>query len=380
MSLLGINLTLLLGPTVALPAPFELMEVLDGVEVNYSEQGRSGFQLTFQAGRNGPVALMDYGLMMSPLLKVFNRVIIMVTLNAIPKVLMDGIITNRQFAPGNGSGGTLTVTGEDVSVMMDREEKNVEHPAQDETIIVNKILLSYFQYGFVPIVIPPTSLDVPIPTEKTPVQRGTDLAYINQLAQRYRYVFYVTPGPVPFTNNVYWGPPKRIDVPQRAITVNMGADTNCESINFQHDGLSAAVVSGKVQEPKLNKSLPVQTFTSLRPPLSSLPALPLELANAKKTLLGDTEGLSYLQALARAQAQTDESTENVLSASGELNALRYGGFLQPRGVVGLRGAGFMHDGLYYVKRVNHNIKKGAYKQSFSLSRDGLGSITPVVMP
>ena len=380
MTMLGINFTLLIGPTVAAPAPSALMEVLDSVEVTHNDVGRSGFQLTFQVGRQSPSGLVDYGLIMNPLLKVFNRVILIVTLNAIPRVLMDGIVTNRQFAPGDGSGGTLTLTGEDVSVMMDREEKNVEHPAQDETIIVNKILLSYAQYGFIPVVIPPSTLDPPLPTERIPAQRGTDLAYINQIAQRYHHVFYIMPGPALFTNFAYWGPPKRTDLPQRAITINMGADTNCESINFQHDGLAATVVSGKVQDSQTNKVLPIQTFTTKRPQLASLPALPLEFANAKKALLGDTEGLKSAQAHARAQAQTDQSTENVLTASGQLNALRYGDLLRARGVVGVRGVGFMHDGLYYVKRVSHSIRKGEYKQSFSLSRDGLGAISPVVMP
>ena len=39
-----------------------------------------------------------------------------------------------------------------------------------------------------------------------------------------------------------------------------------------------------------------------------------------------------------------------------------------------------YDGLYYVDSVTHNIKRGEYKQSFTLSRDGLISNTPVVVP
>ena len=57
---------------------------------------------------------------------------------------MDGIITHRQYSPGQGPGqATFTVMGEDVSVMMDLEEKSAEHPAQDETIIANKVIISY---------------------------------------------------------------------------------------------------------------------------------------------------------------------------------------------------------------------------------------------
>jgi hypothetical protein len=47
-------------------------------------------------------------------------------------------------------------------------------------------------------------------------------------------------------------------------------------------------------------------------------------------------------------------------------------------LVGVRGAGLAYDGLYYVDSVTHDLKRGEYKQSFQLSRDGLISNTPKV--
>ena len=44
----------------------------------------------------------------------------------------------------------------------------------------------------------------------------------------------------------------------------------------------------------------------------------------------------------------------------------------------MRGAGSAYDGLYYVKSVTHNIKRGEYKQSFTLTRNGLISTLPRV--
>ena len=61
------------------------------------------------------------------------------------------------------------------------------------------------------------------------------------------------------------------------------------------------------------------------------------------------------------------------TAQGELDGLQYGDVLKPRGIVGVRGAGFTHDGLYYVKSVSHSISKGQYKQRFSLTREGTGA-------
>ena len=42
---------------------------------------------------------------------------------------------------------------------------------------------------------------------------------------------------------------------------------------------------------------------------------------------------------ARAQAIVDRSLDDVVTATGELDAVRYGGLLRPRGIVELRGVG-----------------------------------------
>lgn len=376
---LGIHLTLLIGPTVAVPAPPPLTEALQSVEVTHSDEARSGFQITLQVGRSGPLDLLDYSLLNNPLLKPFNRVILIVTVDATPHVLMDGIITHQQLSPGTQPGtSTLTATGEDVSVMMDLEEKAAEHPAQDETLIALKLIGSYAQYGLIPIVIPPVVIDPPIPIERVPVQQVTDLGYLKQMAGRFGYVFFVTPGPAPFTNIAYWGPSPRLGVPQRALSVNMGPQTNVDSLSFQNNGMAPTLVAGKVQDRTTNQSMPVQTFASTRPPLSSQPAWLVNQPNVRKSQFrGD--GLNVAQAFARAQGVTDASADAV-SGEGQLDALRYGDLLQARGLVGVRGAGYSYDGFYYVKRVTHTIRKGQYKQRFSLSRDGVGATTPVVIP
>jgi hypothetical protein len=379
MALLGIHLTLLIGPTVAVPAPFPVMEALQSVEVTHSDESRSGFQLTFQVGRSGAADLLDYALVANPLFKPFNRVILVVTVNVTPRVLVDGIITHHQLSPSSEPGrSTFTITGEDVSVMMDLEEKSAEHPAQDETVIALKLIAGYARYGLIPLVIPPTVIDPPIPIERTPVQRDTDLEYLKEMAGRYGYVFYISPGPAPFTNTAYWGPPVRLGVPQPALTVNMGAETNVESFNVRNNALGPTLMQGQVQDRVSGQTVPVQTFASLRPPLAAFPAWLFNQPNVRRTQFRQS-GVNAAQAFARAQGSTDASVDAVV-ADGELDALRYGGMLQPRALVGVRGAGYLHDGLWYVKRVTHNIRKGSYTQNFSLAREGLGSTVPAVMP
>ncbi|MDX1546663.1 MAG: hypothetical protein R3247_06730 [Rhodothermales bacterium] len=379
MSLIGTTLTFWVGPTVPTPPPPAFLEALDEIEVTTSDDQRSGFRLTFRVGRDATMPL-DYDLLTGPLLQPCSRVLLMVTFNALPQVLMDGIITNQQLSPGQQAGtSTLTVIGEDVSVMMDLEERSVEHPAQNEMVIALKLIASYAQFGLIPMVLPPPSLDVPLPTERIPVQQDTDLQYLQKMAQRFGYVFYVTPGPAPLTNLAYWGPPERLGLPQRALKTNVGANTNVDSISFQYDGLAPTKVEGRVQDRRTNQTMPVQNLGTTRvPPLAAQNALLTQGCTRVRQFR--QSGLDATQALARVQGQADAATDRTVTATGELDALRYENLLTPRGLVGLQGAGFSYDGLYYVKQVTHKIREGAYAQHFTLTREGVGSITPVVVP
>jgi hypothetical protein len=381
--MLGLHLQLMIGPTIAIPATPDLTEAVQSIEITHNDEGKSGFQITFQLGRTGLANVLDYSLLANPLLRPFNRVVLTAVLNIVPRVVMDGIITNRQLSPGDTPGaGTLTITGEDVSVMMDLKKVRAEHPAQPEPVIALKLIGSYAQYGLIPFVVPPPALDVPNPLETIPVQQGTDLEYLNEMGRRYGHTFFIIPGPLPLTNIAYWGPPVRVGILQRALSVNMGPETNVSSVSFQYNALAPAIVSDRVQDSRLNVALPVMTFLSLRPPLVPLPALPFQLPNVRTSLLESESGggLTLTQAYARAQSLTDRSVDAVVTAQGDLDALRYGDILTPRALVGLRGAGFTHDGVYYVKSVSHNISRGQYKQHFTITREGDGAITPVVIP
>jgi hypothetical protein len=381
--LIGVNAVLLVGKDIPLPAPESLTRAVDSIEVTNTDEGRDGFQIVFSVGRSMTDPLqnpLDYSLIDSLLLENFNRVIIMINFGLMPTVLIDGIITHKQLNPSMEPGQSkLTVTGEDVSIMMDREEKSTTHPNQPDPVIVAKIIASYAKYGLVPTVVPPPSMDIPIEVNRVPSQQKTDLEYIQEMAGNYDYVFYVEPTAVPMVNKAYWGPKEYTSLPQKALTLNMGSFTNVTSINFQYSSLESTVVTGSVQDPLLNMEVPIVTVGSLRPPLALFPDLLKNIGTAKKKKYRAKGGVNAIQAYGEAQATTDSSTDAV-TATGELDGLSYGDALRARKLVGLRGVGFLHDGYYYVKKVTHKISTGEYKQSFTISREGLGSTTPVVMP
>jgi hypothetical protein len=373
MKLLGIQLQLMMGPEIPVPAPRPVSDALQSVEVIHSDNSRSGFQMTFGISRNGAGGMPGEALMQSPLFEVFSRIVLTVNFQGAPTVLMDGFITLQQYHPGEDTGtATLTLTGEDVSLMMDREEKCVEHPAQSESTIVLKTIGNYAKFGLVASVVPPRFMDVPSVSERIPVQVGTDLEYVQALAKRHAYIFNVTPGPAPLTNTAYWGPPIREGLPQKALSVNMGPHSNVDTIKFEHNALKPKTVSGKIKDRVANETATVQATATTRSPQASASDIQTYRRHIRKILFRET-GLTRAQADARAQAMVDESVDQVVTATGELDAMRYGGLLQPRKLVGLRGAGSQYNGLFYVQEVKHQLSRGSYRQSFTLTREGLGS-------
>jgi len=372
----GVYLTLMIGPAVPIVAPQLVVDALTDVQVTAGID-KSAFQLTFGVGKSS--TLLTTMLPAGYLDPIITRVVIIATVNGIPNVLMDGMITKQDVTPSDEPGKTtITVTGEDLSVLMDLVEMPFRvFPGMNDAAQVALILATYAALGVAPIVIPPIFPDTPIPTKEIPTQSGTDLAYIKHLATTNGYVFYVEPGPVPLTNIAYWGPDIRIPIPQPALNINMDAASNVDSLNFSLDGLTKELTVMTVLDPVTGKipiPIPVPNISILRPPLGAKVAPPF-----KVKFYENGAKLTVTKAIARALGISFNSNDSI-TANGSLNVVRYGGVLKSRQLVGVRGAGLAYDGLYYVKSVTHNIKRGEYKQNFTLSRDGQISLTPVVVP
>jgi hypothetical protein len=371
----GIYLTLLIGPGVPIPAPQILVDALSNIQVTNSKD-RSGFQISFLTGKNSSIVttMLPAGFF-DP---ITTRVILIATLNGIPNVIMDGLVTNHQLGPSNEPGrSTLTITGEDLSLAMDIIDMIIPYPAMPEVAIINLILAKYAFLGIVPLVIPPIISLIQSPTETWRTQpKMTDRAYIKQLASKCGYLFFVEAGPFPGQSIAYFGPDVNVPVPQPALTVNMDGATNVESISFSLDGLAKKVRIYTIMDPitkKIPIPIPVPNINLFKPPMGARPTPPAKIEFATDV----------------AQADATEAAQGILgfllnnsaavSGSGSLDVLRYQYILRSRMMVGVRGAGITYDGMYFVDSVTHNIKPGEYKQSFTLSRDGVISNTPFVL-
>ncbi len=375
----SVQLTLMMGPIFPVTVPRAAIDALAQVEVKVEDVGTSGFQLTFSIDKQSPLQILFLLTGGSPLL--FMRVVLIATVNGSANILIDGVITNNQISPGDkGSNSTLTITGKDLTALMDQSDwGGFPFPACPAEARVALLLAKYAIFGIIPLIIPSVMIDVPIPIDRIPSQKGTDLQYIRYLAEQAGYVFYLSPGPAPGMNKAYWGPLIKVGPVQPALSSDMDAYTNVESLNFtfNQEKFKIPILYIYNEETGVTIPIPIPPITPLSPPLGVIPPLPTNIMGDLKPWRDDLGKRPIPQAIMMGLAESAASAE-VVTCEGSLDVTRYGGVLNPRGLVGVRGSGPAFDGLYYVKSVTHKIKRGEYKQNFTLTRNGLVSTVQTV--
>jgi hypothetical protein len=370
----------MIGPVIPLTPPREVMDAFVGATVTVNDVGDSGFQLDFSIDKRSPLQILFLLTGGAPLL--FMRVVLVATVNGQANVLIDGVIVNNHIKPGDKrSNSTLTLVGQDLTAVMDQSKPSgFPFPACPREARVALLLLKYAFFGVLPLIIPSVMIDVPLPIETIPGQQGTDLQYMRMLAKEVGYVFYLDPGPVPGASVAYWGPQIKVGEVQPALSSDLDAYTNVESLQFSFDQTKnkIPIIYSYITEAGVTIPIPLPPITPLNPPLGLIPPLPTNLLPPDLTPFSDhLSKLPIPQAIMQGLAQAAEAVEAV-TCTGSLDVTRYGGVLKARKLVGVRGAGPAFDGLYYVKSVTHKIKRGEYKQDFTLTRNGLVSTVPTV--
>jgi hypothetical protein len=373
----AVRLQLFVGPVVPIPAPREVVDAVQEIQVESGSGGsQSGFQITFGLSTRSPLHTLFLltGGSSIPIL----RVVIAVTVRGTTTVLVDGVMTHHEVRSGGGPTATLTVKGKDLTAVMDVIELDgVPYPAMPPALRVLVALAKYAALGVIPLVIPSLLEDVPIPIERIPQHQGTDYAYIKALADDVGHVFYIDPGPVPGVSKAYWGPEIRIGMPQHALDLGLdGPHLNATNASFTFDKERKELPVVFIQEPasKVPIPIPIPDVTPLNPPLGVVPPLP-----SKITFLKDTAKLNPVAAAMKGIAYASQHSDSVFG-SGTLDVARYGHVLRSRQLVGVRGVGEAFDGLHYVSSVTSTLKRGEFTQSFSLARNALLSTVPAVPP
>lgn len=369
-----VHLQMHMGPKLVSPVPAEVTEALLTAQITSTAGERGGFQIAFDLTKRGAITQR---LLPEGYFDPKTRVVISVSVKGTASVLLDGMIVRHEVGASNQPGQTtLTVTGEDLTLLMDLEERTDRYPNLRPWQRVDRVLARYAEYGVHPWIIKEQIEQPPREQLRVPYQTGTDLQFVNDLARVNGYTFYLDPGPTPGRSTAYWGPERRAGVRQHALTVNMDVNSTVDQLTFAYDGTAREEPQARVQNPQTRDAplLPQPDIGGLRPPLAGRASPALK----RRTLSGTAKqepGQAAAELLARAAISAD-----AISGSGQLDVNRHGYLLRPRELVGVRGAGVTYDGDYFVKSVTHNLRPGSYQQNFTLSREGLIALSDRVRP
>jgi hypothetical protein len=281
------------------------------------------------------------------------------------QTLLDGYVveTSVSFSTQPGQ-SVLTVVVMDASVLMNLEEKVKRWPASADSDIATSI---FGDHGFATQVT--ATGQAHAEEQQTMIQRGTDIRFLQHLAQRNGYECYVESDPQSGEIKGHFHPPDVQQQPLGVMSINLGEATNVDSFQLRYDMLRPvhAAVNGLETDDASAQALTADAASLAL--LGATATVPTD--KPRKVLLADT-GLAYggdWQTLA--QAVVDRASWAV-TAEGELNTSTFGAILRAKRTVSVRGVGRLFSGTYYIQRVLHTFSSAGHKQRFTLRRNAVG--------
>jgi len=264
-------------------------------------------------------------------------------------------------------GSVLTVVAMDPTVLMHLDEKVKPWPNMSDSDVASAIYADP-SYRFTPVV-EPTKWSRH-ENDHTLIQRGTDIQFLHQLADRNGYECFVDMNDAGEVEG-HFHPPKHDDQPQGTLTVNMGAATNVNRFRAKFDMLGPALAKAATVDPDDAKAQAGQADeTTQSGGMGDKPAVPAE--RPRRVLLSQLGMAQSGEVQRYAQSVVDRSSWSIM-AEGDVNTVAYGGVLRAKQPVMVRGVGREFSGRYYTERVLHIIAgDGSYTQRFTLRRNATG--------
>jgi phage protein D len=265
------------------------------------------------------------------------------------------------------SGSVLTVTAMDPTVLMHLDEKVKPWPNMMDSDVASAIF-SDANYRFTPVV--ESTGWSRQENDHTLMQRGTDIQFLHQLADRNGYECFVEMNDAGEIEG-HFHPPKHDSQPQGTLTVNMGAATNVDKFRARFDMLGPTTAQAATLDPDDASAQQGQAEEATQAEgMGGQPSVP---ADRPRRVLLSQLGMAQAGEVQRyAQSIVDRSSWSIV-AEGEVNTLGYGGILKAKQPVMVRGVGRQFSGRYYVERVLHMIRgDGTYVQRFTLRRNATG--------
>jgi phage protein D len=273
------------------------------------------------------------------------------------------IQTSASFANQPGQ-SVLNVVAMEPTVKMNLKETVRPWPNMADSDIAEQIFGDY-KFG--------TDIDPTQPTrdeiDHTEMQRGTDIQFLQSLAQRNGYECYVELNPETGVVEGHFHKPRLQLTPQGVLSVNMGDATNVNSFQPSFDMLQPATAQAANVDIHSHEKQSTDSDNAEDKTLGS--ASTVSGDDPRQVLMSGTGLTDTGELQTAAQAEVDRSAF-AITAEGEVNTVAYGDVLRAKRPVLVRGAGRQFSGVYYVERVTHTFTGDGYTQHFSLRRNAAG--------
>jgi phage protein D len=286
--------------------------------------------------------------------------------SAIPLISAYVVDVDTNFS-SEPDGSELTVTAMDPTVLMHLDEKVKQWPNMMDSDVASAIF-SDAAYRFTPVV--ESTKWSRQENDHTLIQRGTDIQFLHQLADRNGYECFVEMNDAGQIEG-HFHPAKHDGKAQGTLTVNMGASTNVNKFHAKFDMLGPATAKAATLDPDDASAQKGQADDAKQADgMGGQPSVP---ADRPRRVLLSQLGMAQAGEVQRfAQSVVDRSSWSIV-AEGEVNTVAYGGLLRAKQPVMVRGVGRQFSGRYYVERVLHTITSdGSYAQRFTLRRNAVG--------
>lgn len=292
-----------------------------------------------------------------------------------PSPVFEGYITavapSLDSQPGNS---TLDVQAIDTTVLMSLEEKIATWPNLSDSDIVEQILSVYGVESEIE-----ATQTTHQENDTTITQRGTDIQFVRELAQRNGAEFYFETDQDSGDITAFFRSPQLDGTPQADLAIQFGDESNLVRFSARLTGQRPLSVKLQQIDIKSNSPNTGQAANLSRTKLGENDLSDLEASTlgelvtpqdalAQMLLMGPpTSNPTELQTLA--QAVRDDAAWCIV-AQGEVNSEAYQAVLRPHRLVLVKGAGTSFSGKYYVTRVMHELRNdGSYTQKFEALRN-----------
>jgi hypothetical protein len=293
-----------------------------------------------------------------------SEISILVPTNGGRQCLVKGPVTGQRIhLQHGGAGSTMVVHGFDSSITMDREAKSQVWAGLTDSDAVTAILGGY---GYAPDV-EATSAGH-FEDKHTLIQRSTDLYFVQQLARRNGFLFWVTSDEFGIETAHFKRPP--LDGSAEAELV----------INLDSPAIQQLDIEWDVERPTSveARQLDLNAKTDIDGGVARLP-LTLLGDSSLADITGDTRS-QYLTAPSDDAGDLTSRGEGALIESGwfiratcQTSADLLGRLVRGSTMVEVRGAGSRHSGNYFVASVRHLIDAVTHSMEIELIRNAWNS-------